>query len=86
MMRELFRLWRKSRAGVLGFAQTYEGAALDQSSAVTYPFFVTAKKADVSPPFCRPLLSICDMQLTFECRLQNGGKIHASPFRFGVEP
>ena len=29
LMRELFRLWRKSLAGFLGFAQTYEGAALD---------------------------------------------------------
>ena len=28
-MRELFRLWRKSLAEFLGFAQTYEGAALD---------------------------------------------------------
>ena len=29
LLRELFRLWRKSHAGVLGFAQAYEGAALD---------------------------------------------------------
>ena len=29
LLREFFRLWRKSLAGFLGFTQTHEGAALD---------------------------------------------------------